>query len=622
MIPSAYEDKDLRFLVEEAQEAKLSKTKALRARRSEKQGRQERAQADFSRIVAGCHFLQHCRDDSSELPEPHWWSMVSIAAFCSNGRELVHDLSKPYPSYSPEETDAKIDHCLKSGGPHRCETIARDHGEFCSVCTHRGRITSPIVLGQKSQGSDAAIEAINSTYAVVPTKNSVCILRERQDSLTRFMTFDLLSRESFALELANKGTGVIYVGGEPKVVPLAEAWLKSPHRRELPGGIVFDPAKKTDPTTCYNLYQGFTLAPTPGDWSLLREHIRVSIADEDQTVFEFILHWLADLVQNPAGPRPGTALVLIGQQGTGKGFFVNAIGKILGPHFVTITDATHLTGRFNGHLAGCLLCFVDEGLWAGDHAAAGVLKARITEPTMLYEAKGKDPFPIANHSRFIIASNNSWVVPAGLEERRFLVLNVSNKHRRDYAHFSAMQEQLESGGYEAMLHELLSLDLGKVNLREIPRTESLLEQIVHSLPPVQKYWLDCLHRGGSFSPRIMSDFRESCHWNFDSPDPLQPRSLYADFLAWGSAAKIRHPGTEDAFFKDIRKLCDIKRVQRTPKSGARMWCYVLPSLDECRQQFEAHVQIPITWHTDEETDDQEEVPWVQEAQNDDHAYVM
>jgi hypothetical protein len=35
----------------------------------------------------------------------------------------VHQLSAPYPTYSPQETDAKIVHALQDTGPHTCVYI-------------------------------------------------------------------------------------------------------------------------------------------------------------------------------------------------------------------------------------------------------------------------------------------------------------------------------------------------------------------------------------------------------------------------------------------------------------------------------------------------------------------
>ena len=48
--------------------------------------------------------------------------------------------------------------------------------------------------------------------------------------------------------------------------------------------------------------------------------------------------------------------------------------------------------RFNQHLKDALLVFVDEGFWAGDKTAEGILKGMVTEKYFMCEPKGKDAF--------------------------------------------------------------------------------------------------------------------------------------------------------------------------------------------------------------------------------------
>ena len=81
-------------------------------------------------------------------------------------------------------------------------------------------------------------------------------------------------------------------------------------------------------------------------------------------------------------------------------------------------------------------------------------------------------------------ATKDWVVPAGLEERRFLVLDVSDRHMQDYPYFKAIGQQMDNGGREAMLHDLLARDIKDVNLSIYPRTPALLDQILSSMSPI------------------------------------------------------------------------------------------------------------------------------------------
>lgn len=97
-------------------------------------------------ILEKCNFLNHTKTDAATLSEPEWYCMVSNIARTDGGLELVHELSKPYPRYEPAETDRKIEHALEDTGPHTCQYIRDNFGQWCQNCTHQ--VTSPIQLGR------------------------------------------------------------------------------------------------------------------------------------------------------------------------------------------------------------------------------------------------------------------------------------------------------------------------------------------------------------------------------------------------------------------------------------------------------------------------------------------
>jgi len=95
-----------------------------------------------------------------------------------------------------------------------------------------------------------------------------------------------------------------------------------------------------------------------------------------------------------------------------------------------------------------------------------------------------------------MASNEEWVAPVGPDERRFAAFNVSPDRVKDEAYFGALYAQLENGGYEAMLYDLLKMDLEDWHPRQnIPDTEALREQALRSLSPELKWLLTLLEEG-------------------------------------------------------------------------------------------------------------------------------
>ena len=130
--------------------------------------------------------------------------------------------------------------------------------------------------------------------------------------------------------------------------------------------------------------------------------------------------------------------------------------------------------------------------WAGDHAAEGKLKDLITGEHHFIEYKGKEPIRVRNYVRLFVTGNPDWLVPAGIEERRFAALDMGEARMQDTEYFAAIDAEMDNGGREALLEHLLRFDLSTVNLREIPKTAALLEQKMSSLSPEQGWWLDTL----------------------------------------------------------------------------------------------------------------------------------
>jgi hypothetical protein len=189
--------------------------------------------------------------------------------------------------------------------------------------------------------------------------------------------------------------------------------------------------------------------------------------------------------------------VLIGGKGSGKGTFGNALCKIFGQHALHAYSSELLVGRFNAHLRDLCFLFADEAYWPGDKSAEGVLKGLITEPDLAIEAKGIDTVTSPNRLHILMASNEEWVVPATMDERRFAVFALSNHRVGDDEYFGNLHAQLyEQGGLAAMLHDLLQLDLrGWHPRRHIPQTDALARQKSETLSPIERFWFECLVTG-------------------------------------------------------------------------------------------------------------------------------
>src|SRR5262249_4001389 len=83
--------------------------------------------------------------------------------------------------------------------------------------------------------------------------------------------------------------------------------------------------------------------------------------------------------------------------------------------------------------------------------------------------------------------NQEHVIMAAESDRRFQVFEIDPKHARDIEYFKALQAQLDKGGYAAMLHDLLNMDLGDWHPRNMVPDGKRAEQVASAKPQIQ--WL-------------------------------------------------------------------------------------------------------------------------------------
>jgi len=344
----------------------------------------------------------------------------------------------------------------------------------------------------KVEGAENRVHALNLQHALIfQQSGDVVLLTEREENGVSQLRF---SNPRIMNTLYPQMIFIDYrANGSPIYKPLGEMWLKSPHRRFYEGIELCPNGRKPNPGY-YNIWKGFAVEPKKGSWKKYKQHILDVLAKGEEEFSEYILAWMAQVVQHPE--RQGyTAIALRGGQGVGKTTFAEWFGSLFGSHFLILSASGQLTGRFNAHFHNAILVFSDEAAWPGDRSGIGALRRMITEDTLAIERKGVDILTVKNHTHLILASNADWVVPAALDERRFAVFNLSDNHKNDEDWFDGIYKELfEEGGREALLYDLLEWKT-KVRLRRIPETEALMEQKEHSLDPLHTWWWHKLQAG-------------------------------------------------------------------------------------------------------------------------------
>lgn len=89
---------------------------------------------NIEQMFNNCAFLRYCRDNADCLSEPEWHSMITVLSQIDDSDELIHKLSEPYPRYSYDETQKKINYARKFGHPQTCAYLSENYPEICKNC--------------------------------------------------------------------------------------------------------------------------------------------------------------------------------------------------------------------------------------------------------------------------------------------------------------------------------------------------------------------------------------------------------------------------------------------------------------------------------------------------------
>ncbi len=398
------------------------------------------------------------------------------------------------------------------------------------------------------------------------------------------VTYEFLSIDELKKIYANDLIQTGEKGIEPVYKDKISAWAY--HRKccVYTGGVVFKPAQII-PENFYNLWKGFAIEPKSGaSISLINEHIEHVICNNEPDLIQYFKDWVAYSMQHPEVPV-GSALVLRGEKGSGKGIIGHLLRKIWGQHSMHISNSTHFVGKFNSHLADLCFLFADEAFYSGDKQHESVLKALITEPVITIERKGIDSVSQPNFLKVFMATNSNFAVPATKDERRYGVFDVSSARINDNVYFRALaiacnDKEVQS----AFLDEMLNRDVSKFSANAIPETQGLKDQRLHSLPAHGQWIADSLIKG-YFQPKYLVEYSETLAWKTE----MTINALHASYLDWCNTN--RKTKFDMIQIPELGKY--LKNIYVSKKLKGDMRGYVFGNLDAAILAFQNYEKVDL-----------------------------
>ena len=333
-----------------------------------------------------------------------------------------------------------------------------------------------------------------------------------------------------------------------------------------------------------NLWKGWNFQGKQGNIDLFLELIN-SLCDWDSGCANYLLNYMAHMIQKPT-EKPEVAIVLQGSQGIGKGTLFKIISKF-NNNYKHLSSIDSIAGNFSGHLLEAFIVVIDEAIFGGNKVFEGRLKNLISEPYISIRSLHKDEIQIRSYMRIFIASNEAWAVPVGEADRRYFILNCSDKYKgqtEPHQFFGKINRWIDEGGSEYVFHFLKNRDISEFNPRSFPKTDARIDMQKLSLNTATRFIYELLE--GNV---LLTD---GCMTTEGVSKRFKRNMLYQDLLHWCKLNNKQYPPTTDEFGKTIARTLDFNKDNPNWKTS---WCkkvenkneyfYKLNSFAEAQERF-------------------------------------
>lgn len=237
--------------------------------------------------------------------------------------------------------------------------------------------------------------------------------------------------------LANKEEGV-------SGVDLYNEWLTDARRNDVSGFGLYPPETKGK----LNMWLGFNTQPLDNssrdDIAPFTEFIDV-LTNGDDKGSEWLLDWLADLVQQPLRDSDiRTAVVLESYtMGTGKSTFAEFVQSFFAStNTLQVAKMSRIIGQFNIRLMPIVFVVLNEVVndtVLTHNGIVNVIKDMLGNPFMEVEAKGIDSKVVPNRLHVLVTTNAPFRYIEN-NDRRITVFKVAVTKAEDRAYFTTLRD--------------------------------------------------------------------------------------------------------------------------------------------------------------------------------------
>ena len=206
----------------------------------------------------------------------------------------------------------------------------------------------------------------------------------------------------------------------------------------------------------------------------------------DAKVFAYMNQYIHTLITTG---KTRQCIVMMGLKGTGKSTLIEILAEIVGKEYFTpVNDIQRLTSNFNSQFEKSIFIGIEEVVSAaGDyHKVQNILKSLITEDYKMIEKKGIDAYPVDCYNNIIISTNGANPVQITEDNRRYLVLDISNDRKGDHKYFKNLREYTTTN-IEQIRHYFSHLEFENSLADNRPSTTKEKELLDLNITPIDRF---------------------------------------------------------------------------------------------------------------------------------------
>lgn len=222
----------------------------------------------------------------------------------------------------------------------------------------------------------------------------------------------------------------------------------------------------------------------------VKTFVKDRLCNRDEANYDYLMKWLAYIVQQRQKTK--VIVVLKGDEGCGKGLFINWIGNMIfgTKYYCGTAKLEYLVGKFNGMSMNKVFFNANEISRSATMPSNDLIKEIVDNHTLVIDRKGLEPVEMVNNINIIVSTNNEIPFKIPFKERRFFAMETQspmlNPDEAIYFGekiFGILPHNRNEDLIRLFYNYLLTMDLSDFNcITSRPFTEFYKEMVSTSIP--------------------------------------------------------------------------------------------------------------------------------------------